>query len=593
MPKKKGKKLDPKTLDQHIEAYSDATVSAQLEDAFGQWDKRYDLNTTIPYLDRADHIIINGRTVTDLLVEKFNRDLPNMTLRDGNKVDRNNRTQAYAQYYHDHGKQAVNQMVFSALANGENVEVYVPDKRTGQIKDPPSKLTPTGYDLAGPLVQPAQLTGWQKFWNFFGFYKKEKAAVVNYENEVAARKKVAFCNKVGRANNCGIITQAPAYRAALEKYHPDTIEDLRQTFPGANGDIENLDETNGFRTFRSSYYTLATLVLATKRDKNGNLLYTNEQLFDENDPEMQEARANAMKEVYDHYKSGGLLKAEQDKKEKAESEGKTYEIDPELEKKAAADRDWLVKLQYDAADVMPERINKQAEKLDFSKPDLTEQKGYREFGLLSDATFDMSQDVSSNQKQLDQKYGKGAYYKVIDKVSDCSQFPRELGRALFNQRHLVNGLSGDSMPQVCTQLAPTFMTQAYQQQIGKQLKENPGMKYTDAANATLLAQTSKVKQETVYDDFAVRDYNAEGKPLPTMLEQNLRLTQEYVQDPKQFSKQIQDGVLEGRMKLNSLADPASMDLTAPAADFEIRDAKTVEREMKQQQQQKNAGGMEL
>ena len=592
MPKKKGKKIDPKQRDQHMEAYSKATVSRHLDEVFNQWDKRYNLHTTIPYLDRADHIIINGRTVTELMVDKFNKDIPNMTLRDGTKVTEKNRTQAYAQYYQDHGKEAVNQIVFNALANGENVEVYVPDKMTGEIKDPPMKLIPTGYAVTGDLVKPPQLNGWQRFWNKLGFYKREKAAVVNYEREVAARKKVAFCNKVARANICSMSSQASMFQSDLETYHPEVMDDLRQNFPQANGSMEGLSETNGFRAYRTSFYTLATLVLATKRDKNGNLLYTNEQLFDPDDKEMQKARADAMKEVYDHYKSGGLLQAELEKKKKAESEGKTYEIDHELEKQAAEDRAWVVDLQHDAADVMVDRINDQAGKLDFSRPDLIDQKGYREYGVLSDATFDLSQDMKTNEKHMDSKYGKGTFDRVLDKVAYCSAFSRETGSALFNQRILVNGLPGKDESEICTKLAPTLMTQAYLQQIGKQLKENPGMKFSDAANGSLLMVGSRIKQQTIYDDFAVRDYNQKGEPLHPMLEQNLRLTQEYVQDPEKFSRQIQNGVLEGRMKLKGLADPDA-DFSQPAADFEIRDAKTVEREMKQQQQQKNAGGMEL
>lgn len=589
MPKKKGKKLDPKRADAHRDAYSKATVSRHLDEVFNQWDKRYNNFFRVPYLDRADHIIINGRTVTELMVDQFNKDIPNMTLHDGTKVNDSNRTDAYARNYKDHGKEIVNQIVFNALANGENVEVYVPDKITGEIKDQPMKLTPTGYEFAGPLVKPAQLTGWQRFWNKLGFYKREKAAVVNYEREVAARNKVKFCNKVGRANTCTISAQIPVFRSDLEKYHPEVMDDLRQNFPGANGDIEGLSETNGFRAYRTSFYSLATLILATKRDKNGNLLYTNEQLFDPDDKEMQKARADAMKEVYDHYKSGGLL---QKKKEEAKNEGKTYEIDPELEKKAAEDRDWVVDLQHDAADVMVDRINDQAGKLDFSRTDLVDQKGYREFGMLSDVTFDLSQDIKTNDKHMDEKYGKGAFREVIDKVSTCCQFSRETGNALLNQKILVNGLPGKGTGEICRKLAPTYMAQAYRQQIGKQLKENPGMKFCDVANDTLLDQANKVKTQTVYDDFAVRDYNEKGTPLPPMLEQNLRLTQEYVQDPEKFSRQIQNGVLEGRMKLNGLADPYDPTQTV-AADFEIRDAETVEREMKQQQQQKNAGGMEL
>lgn len=54
---------------------------------------------------------------------------------------------------------------------------------------------------------------------------------------------------------------------------------------------------------------------------------------------MQEARAKAARTVYEKYQKG--------------------------------DTDWLINLQLEASEVLPQRINEQAAKLDFSRSDLT------------------------------------------------------------------------------------------------------------------------------------------------------------------------------------------------------------------------------
>ena len=227
MPKK-GKKLDESKIQQHMEAYSDATAGALLEEAFGRWDGLSD-EKRVPILNRNDHIIIGGRTASDILLEKFNQERPGLTSAE--------RLSAYAAFLKDEGKQFINQAITGALANGEKVEVFVPDKRTGQIKDHPMALTRRGYEPAGPLVKPKQLNGWQKFWNKFGFYKKEKAAVVNYENEKSARQKVQFCNKAARAALSTNVATIPAYTEEMDKYHPEIREDMEKNFPNAKGKL--------------------------------------------------------------------------------------------------------------------------------------------------------------------------------------------------------------------------------------------------------------------------------------------------------------------------------------------------------------------
>ena len=73
----KGKKLDPEKVEQQQDAYAAANVEYLLEDAFGKWDKISSTKSNVPDLDRADHIIIGGRTASEILVEQFNKEFKN------------------------------------------------------------------------------------------------------------------------------------------------------------------------------------------------------------------------------------------------------------------------------------------------------------------------------------------------------------------------------------------------------------------------------------------------------------------------------------------------------------------------------------
>ena len=583
MPKKKGKKLEPEQVEQHLDAYSKANTEALLDDAFGKWDRIFDPSEQIPYIDRADHIIIGGRTASELLMEKFEQEFPNIG---GKKYSNYQRPTAYQLFYHENGKKYVNQMVSEAMAKGETVEVFVPDKRTGRIKDEPMKLTPSGYQPAGPLAKPAQLTRWQKFWNKFGFYKQEKAAVVDYEKKMAVRDRVRFCNKAGRGNLCTNHSLSDRYHEEVAKLHPEMVEDMQKNFPNSGGNYEKLAGVNGFRTSRSSFVANALCVLATKKDENGKPLYTNDQLFDMEDPKMQKARADAMKEVYDHYKPGALLRQEQEKKAAAEQKGEKYEIDPKLAAEAAKAQDWLVDLQYEASGVLRDRISEHGAKLDFSKPDITDQKDYRVFALLSDTAFDVSQDMTMTQKRMDEKYGKGAYWAGAGKVGDCSQPAREFGKSLRAQKNILNGIPGKVDECFLGETKKMYRAQTIQQQIGKTLKENPGMKYADAANVKLLSQAASISAQAEYEDDLMTAHDQNAAPLPALMGQGISLAREYQRDPEQFGRQIRTGVLENRMKLQELGDFGEDSMGRKIEGrFELRDAKTVEREMQREQKQ--------
>ena len=581
MPKpEKGKKLDPKTVDQHMMLYSESAANTMLEEAFGKWDIIHGMHISIPYLDRADHIIIGGRTATELLVEKFNDQFDQMTTHTGENYNPNQRVDAYNIFYQDNAKKLLNQLVAEAVSNGEKVEMFVPDAETGQIQENPMRLTASGVVPGGPLARPAQMTLWQRFWSKLGFYKREKAAVVNYNKEKAARERVQFCNKAARANLTTNSTLKSNFDAELAAHHPEILEDMQKNFPHAQGDVSMLGQANGFKTERTSFHAIAMGLLATKRNANRSLMYTNEQLYNMTDPKMQQARADAMKEVYERYKPGALLVQEKKKQEEAQEQGKTYKINPELEKlekKTAENLDWLVDLQRDAADVLRQRINEQAQKLDFSKPGLTEQKNYREFALLSDTAFDYAQDMIATKNRMNEKYGENAYMDAAGKVGDWSQFSSKLGQSMLSQKYLYNGIPGEYPASVMRELSKVFQAQTCFQQVSKQLQAESKANFADLANNDLMNAGTIAMQGALYDgnENAVADYVNNGTPIPNKLtEQSVLLAREQILNPEQFNKQIQNGVLESRMKLQSINE------TSPS--FELRDAKTAERELQQQ-----------
>ena len=250
----KGKKLSDKQVEQRMETYTEASVESMLKDAFGQWEERKDPNYDLPFLDSADHIIIGGRTVTEMLVERFNKRFPKMKGANKKRFEETQRVDAYGIFREKEGKRLIKRLVANAIASGENVEIYLPDKQTGRISESPRRVSGRGYDLTE--VNPARMNGWQKFWSKLGFYKQEKAAAMKYENYVksvnakAAREKVRFCNKASCAYLNTSVGMGGNYLAEMDEFQPKLRADMAQDFPECKGDPTQMGEMNGFRTTR-------------------------------------------------------------------------------------------------------------------------------------------------------------------------------------------------------------------------------------------------------------------------------------------------------------------------------------------------------
>ncbi len=84
-----------------------------------------------------------------------------------------------------------------------------------------------------------------------------------------------------------------------------------------------------------------------------------------------------------------------------------------------------------------------------------------------------------------------------------------------------------------------------------------------------------------YDEDVVRAHQKGQADIPPLMQQNIHLAEECIQKPKQFNDQLQRGILDKRIQFKKFTD----DIQNPV-NLEVRDAETVEREMKREEPQK-------
>ncbi len=89
-------------------AYAEKTPGDLLDEAFGRWDKAVGDRTRIPYLDRADHIVINGRTASEHLMEHFEKEFPSLRTSNGEPYKPAERVAAYGKFYKDRARPLIN-----------------------------------------------------------------------------------------------------------------------------------------------------------------------------------------------------------------------------------------------------------------------------------------------------------------------------------------------------------------------------------------------------------------------------------------------------------------------------------------------------
>ncbi|MBQ9687414.1 MAG: hypothetical protein IJV41_12850 [Oscillospiraceae bacterium] len=528
------KKVNPALVDQQMQQYAEQTVTPHLNNMF--------LPSEGPgndhRVDRGNHIVIDGRTVREMLIDEFAK---THDPSDGRfSID-------FENYYYKEGKAIVSQRVAAAVMAGRQVDVYVPDPKTGKTKDTPTRMTKSGYE-PDPIKRPMQMTRWQKFWSKFGFYKAKVAEQQRQQTEYAkrdaardaARDRVKLYNRASRIGSLTLFSQNRGISEAWAEKYPERKGIDTSTMKS---------HTSEYRLNRQGMALYVNLVLARKRNDKGEPLYSNEQLFNMSDPNMQQARADAAEEIYQH-----------DLKH---------------------DVDWLLTLQHDGNADLTARINEQGKKVSFSHPDLTEQRGYREYVQLSNTAFELSQEVVATGKELDAKYGKGEHDAIASGMGELPNVVKIINSSIKGQCDLMSGLVGTGQRGVRGALGTMFAGQAALQHFQK-LQKNPKVSPMDYAKGDTMDVLYNVQSEA-----ASEDDDLDVKNRPPVNKQSVALEKEYLEDPAKVAKQISTGAFAKRVQLQSLhadkKDPEPVKLN-------VLDAQTAERQMKQE---KGGAGMEV
>ncbi|MBR7146382.1 MAG: hypothetical protein IKD11_01510, partial [Oscillospiraceae bacterium] len=130
-------------------------------------------------VNRGDLIIIDGRTVREIMEERYRE----LQLPEGD----------FETYYQKNMKNAAKDLVGAALASDKRVEMYLPSKGMGIIPAEPTTVSRTGFK-PDPVKQPEAFGAIKKFFMKFGFFKEEaemaRAQQEEYERTMQARERV-------------------------------------------------------------------------------------------------------------------------------------------------------------------------------------------------------------------------------------------------------------------------------------------------------------------------------------------------------------------------------------------------------------------
>lgn len=209
-----------------LDRYASATADRALNPAFSRGEK-----DTAGYLNRGDLIIVDGKTVGEILAERerMTPRNPNMTMDELNEYRR----------------QQTNEIVAAGLMAGKRVEAFLPDKR-GRIPSEPIQITKSGYEPS-PLKK-VTLNAWERHFSKHGFFKEKAAKAAEYQRFMEARERVQQKNR----SVLGSDMQSSASRNIKEMFFRKWVED--------NGPIPD-SMAGSFSTGRGALTTTAVCAM--------------------------------------------------------------------------------------------------------------------------------------------------------------------------------------------------------------------------------------------------------------------------------------------------------------------------------------------
>lgn len=217
-------------VDGMVSPYARATAGRVLDPLFRGAEERWNEFGFGPAsLDRATHIIIDGKTVREKMYEDY-------------IAVQGNAPREFDTFYKANYRRMTSEYVAAALMADKRVEAFVPD-RAGNIPDEPMRITRTGYEPA-PLEK-VTLNAWQRHFAKYGFFKEKVAKAAEYQRMVEARKRV----KAG--NFAANLWMDSAMRSEKDTFFAQWMKTH-----------EMPDQVCGFATSRTSLPTIAACAMA-------------------------------------------------------------------------------------------------------------------------------------------------------------------------------------------------------------------------------------------------------------------------------------------------------------------------------------------
>ena len=245
---------------QSIIPYARATATRLLDPLYRDMES---LNGS-PIINRADNIIVDGKTVRERMMEEY--------------VAAGNNAQDFYGYFSQNYKAKTGEYVAAALMAGKRVEAFIPGK-DGRIPDEPMQITKTGYEPTP--VEAVTLNAWERFWSKRGFYKEKAKAAVEYQRTMDARARVKDTNLSATME----LHQAPG---------PYTKDPFFSNWVAENGPLpENVP--HNYSVSRSALTTTAACLMAARG-------YSVEDIFDPT--KLQNEKQQIGSEVVDRMKAG-------------------------------------------------------------------------------------------------------------------------------------------------------------------------------------------------------------------------------------------------------------------------------------------------
>ena len=218
----------PEAVEGAISRYAAATADRALDPLFEHAEK-----ITQGKISRADLITVDGKTVKELMAERFREMESNET---------------FETWYGKNVRQMTNDLVSAGLMAGKRVEAFVPDKN-GRIPKEPAQVVKTGY-TPSPLKK-VTLNAWERHFAKHGFYKEKAAKAVEYQNVMAARERVQLKNMETRLQ-MNDLSSPRVKDMFFGEWQKETGEPLPEKVPG------------NYTVHRSALSTFAICGLAAK-----------------------------------------------------------------------------------------------------------------------------------------------------------------------------------------------------------------------------------------------------------------------------------------------------------------------------------------